>query len=85
MLLNGNNLSGLLCCCNKQLLIQRFDRVDVDDLCLDAVFCQHLSSCQGLGYHETGGYDGQILAFPEGKALADLKFVIRTVIDHRCS
>jgi hypothetical protein len=35
VLLNGNNLSGLLCCCNNQLLIQRFDRVDVDDLCLD--------------------------------------------------
>ena len=59
--------------------------MDVDDLCLDAVFCQHLSSCQGFRYHETGGYDGQILAFPEGNALADLKFVIRTVIDHRCS
>ena len=52
VLLNGNNLSGLLCCCNDQLLIQRFDRVDVDDLCLDAILCQHLSSCQGLGYHK---------------------------------
>ena len=40
--LNGNDLSGLLCCCNDQLLIQRFDGVDVDDLGINAVCCKFL-------------------------------------------
>ena len=85
MLLNGNDFSGLFCCLDKKLLVQRFDRVDVDHFCFDAVFCQHLSRCQRLGYHKTGCYDSQILTFPEGHTLSELEFIIRTVIDHRCS
>lgn len=43
VLLNGDNLAGLLCCLADQLLIQRLDGVDIDDPRIDALFFQQLA------------------------------------------
>ena len=36
--------AGCLCCLYDKLLIKRFDRVDIDHLCIDPVLCQKLRS-----------------------------------------
>ena len=46
MLLYGYDFSGCLCCRYDKLFIERFDRVDVDDLCRNAILCKHLGSFQ---------------------------------------
>ena len=59
--------------------------MDVDNLGVDAVCLQQLGSFQRLRYTQTGGDQRNILAFPQHHALAQLKFVIRVVVDHRHS
>ena len=85
MFLDGHHFAGLFCRSNHQIFIQRFDGVDVDDPGVDAVCLQQLGSLQRLGYTQAGGDQRNILAFPQHHALAQLKFVIRVVVDHRHS
>ena len=44
MLLYREHSAGCLCCLYDKLLIKRFDRVDIDHLCIDPVLCQKLRS-----------------------------------------
>ena len=83
MLFYGYDFAGLFCCCNDQLLIQRFDGVDVDDLGINAVCCKFLCCFQSGAYAKACCNDGDILAFTENNAFSELKFVIRSVVDHR--
>lgn len=73
----GYDFAGLFCCCNDQLLIQRFDGVDVDDLGINAVCCKFLCCFQSVAYAKACCNDGDILAFTENNAFSELKFVIR--------
>ena len=57
--------------------------MNVDDLGADAVSLQHLCRLQALIHFQAGGDNGHIAAFPQNDALADLKFIFRTVVDNR--
>ena len=83
MLLNGNNLSGLLCAVNDDLFIKGLDGADVDNLCADAVCCQLFCCSESGVYADTGSYDGNVLTLANYGSLADLKLVIGSVVDHR--
>ena len=83
MLLHGNDLAGLLRSRNHQLFVQRFDGVDIDDLCLNAACRQLLGCFQTVCHRKPGSDDGQILSFPQNHTFTQFKFVIRAVVDHR--
>ena len=77
VLFYGYDFAGLFCCCNDQLLIQRFDGVDVDDLGINAVCGKFLCCFQSGAYAKACCNDGDILAFTENNAFSEFKFVIR--------
>ena len=52
MLLNSHNLAGLLCSLYDQLLIQRFDCMDIDNLRINAICCQLFSRFQCRDLHK---------------------------------
>ena len=83
MLLNGDNLAGLLCCLADQLLIQRLDGVDVDDPCINAPFFQQLAGLDRLGHHQAGGHNGDVLAVAQDNALAQLEVVGLGIVKDR--
>ena len=84
MLFYGYDFTGLFCCCYDQLLIQRFDGVDVDDFCIDAVSGKFFCCFQSGAYAKSGCNDGQVLALTENNAFSELKFVVRSVVDDWC-
>ena len=79
VLFYGYDFTGLFCCCYDQLLIQRFDGVDVDDFCIDAVSGKFFCCFQSGAYAKSGCNDGQVLALTENNAFSELKFVVRSV------
>ena len=72
MLLGGDHATGLLGAGNHQTLIERFDRMHVDDLSIDAVGSERLGSSECLSDHETARDDRDIRALPYNNTAADL-------------
>ena len=85
MFLYRNNLACFFGCSNHQILIQRFNRMNINHLSKDAVCCQLPGSLQRLSNLKTCCNNSHVLTLTENNTLSHLKLVVRSVIDHRHS
>ena len=81
VLLHGDNAARLLGCLAHQLRIQGLDGVHIDEAGVDAGGLQGLHGLDSLAHHQAGGDDGDVLAVPQGDALANLKLVVLVVVE----
>ncbi len=83
VLFGGDDGAGFPGAVDQQVAVDRLDGMDVDHPRPDALVGEDLGGFQRLDQHVAGGDDGQVAAFTQRHALADLELVGGLVEHHR--
>ena len=84
MLLGGHYRAGLRRVSADELNVERLDRMDVYDRCVDAVVLQKLARLECYRDHEAVRNDRHVAAVSHHDAFAELEFIFIAVEKHGC-